>query len=426
MAPVTSRARAAARSCSAEASPAPTSPAARQAGRHDRLAGELDALHAAASRGGVGHARAEARRRTAAPDVPARGAGARHATLARRTRRRQSGPRRSPGPAGSRYERLVVALGAVNRVVPVPGLAEHGLGFKDLADGIALRNHVLRRLEAAAAGGPPSELGFVFVGAGYAGVEALGELDDLARDGAPLLPDPARAPQRWVLVDAAPTILRRSRARLGEVRRPRARAARRRDPRRRDARSRTTARRPCSPGGTTVPARTLVWTAGVKASPLLREFGLPLDERGRVASTRRCGSRGWTTCGRSATTRPCPTCATPGKTDPPTCQHALRQARRLAKNLTGDAAAVRLPDARPGRNARPLQGNRRRDGDAVCGFPGLVRRPHVPPLRPAAPDAGSSGCRPTGRSPSSSAATSPSSRASGTPRASSSERPRTL
>src|SRR5256885_8602988 len=84
------------------------------------------------------------------------------------------------------YTNLVVALGAVSRTLPVPGLAEHALGFKSLADAIHLRNHVLRRLEAAAATASPAhrgrELTFVFVGAGYAGVEALAELADLVRD----------------------------------------------------------------------------------------------------------------------------------------------------------------------------------------------------------------------------------------------------
>src|SRR6266576_2033081 len=74
-------------------------------------------------------------------------------------------------------------LGAISRVLPIPGLAEHGLGFKSLADAIHLRNHVLRRLEAAAATQDEEhrrrELGFVFVGAGYAGVEAFAELSDL-------------------------------------------------------------------------------------------------------------------------------------------------------------------------------------------------------------------------------------------------------
>jgi NADH:ubiquinone reductase (H+-translocating) len=84
------------------------------------------------------------------------------------------------------YTDLVVALGAVARVLPVPGLAEHALGFKDLADAIDLRNHVLRQLEAADAAVDPQvakrHLTFVFIGAGYAGVEALAELADLVRD----------------------------------------------------------------------------------------------------------------------------------------------------------------------------------------------------------------------------------------------------
>src|SRR5438067_3761904 len=81
---------------------------------------------------------------------------------------------------------LVIALGAVPRTVPVPGLTEHGLAFKSLADAIHLRNHVLRRLEAADAATDEDDrtrqLTFVFVGAGYAGVEALAELADLVGD----------------------------------------------------------------------------------------------------------------------------------------------------------------------------------------------------------------------------------------------------
>ena len=76
-----------------------------------------------------------------------------------------------------RWSQLVLALGAVPRMMPVPGLAEHALSFKSLPDAINLRNHVLRQLEAADAEQDPAErrrrLSFVFVGAGYAGVEAL-------------------------------------------------------------------------------------------------------------------------------------------------------------------------------------------------------------------------------------------------------------
>src|SRR5204862_7649157 len=84
-----------------------------------------------------------------------------------------------------RFRDLVVAVGAVSRALPIPGLPDHGLGFKTLADAIYLRNHVLRRLEAAVAAPTEAqrlrELTFVFVGAGYAGVEALAELADLVR-----------------------------------------------------------------------------------------------------------------------------------------------------------------------------------------------------------------------------------------------------
>ena len=115
------------------------------------------------------------------------------------------------------YERLVVALGATTRALAVPGLAEHGLGFKDLADAIALRNRVLLQLERASIHpGDPAELGFVFVGAGYAGVEALAELHDMAHAALRSYRELRDTPQRWVLVDAAPKILPEIPRRLGE------------------------------------------------------------------------------------------------------------------------------------------------------------------------------------------------------------------
>src|SRR5690242_15570265 len=92
----------------------------------------------------------------------------------------------SDGLVTVRYENLVVALGSISRALPIPGLADHALGFKDLADAIQLRNHVLQRLDAADSARDEThrerELTFVFVGAGYAGVEALAELSDLVRD----------------------------------------------------------------------------------------------------------------------------------------------------------------------------------------------------------------------------------------------------
>jgi NADH:ubiquinone reductase (H+-translocating) len=239
------------------------------------------------------------------------------------------------GPLEIGYEQLVIALGAITRVLPVPGLREHGLGFKDLADAIALRNHVLRQLERAAVDPNASEeLGYVFVGAGYAGVEALAELHDLSHAALRFYPELRDVPQRWVLVDAAPKILPEIPRRLGEY------AARHLEKQGVEIHVSATlesydGREARLSDGTVVPARTLVWTAGVRADPFLGELGLPLDERGRVRvdETLRVAGRDdvWALGDCAAV----PNTRTPGELDPPTSQHALRQARRLAKNLTG-------------------------------------------------------------------------------------------
>ncbi len=234
------------------------------------------------------------------------------------------------------YDQLVVALGAVPRTVPVPGLAEHGRGFKDLADAIDLRNHVLRELEAADAALDDDEarrrLAFLFVGAGYAGVEAMAELADLAHDAMRFYPRLQTLPLRWAIVDAAPKILPEIPSRLGDY------AARELTSRGFELHVGTTlqsydGREAVLSDGTRMQTDTLVWTAGVKAHPLLSSFGLPLDDRGRVRVDefmRVVGrDRVWSLGDCAAV----PNARTPGQFDPPTCQHALRQARRLAKNL---------------------------------------------------------------------------------------------
>jgi NADH dehydrogenase len=237
------------------------------------------------------------------------------------------------------WRELVVAVGAVPRTVPVPGLLEHALSFKSLADAIHLRNHVLRELEAADAARSRAEqerhLSFVFVGAGYAGVEALAELSDLVDDTVPrYYPRLKHVPRRWVLVDAAPKILPEIPSRLGDY------AASELTQRGVDIHVGTTLESVSEDeavlgDGTRIPTRTLVWTAGVRANPLVQQLGLPLDERKRVEVDALLRVRGhehvWALgdCARVPNTKA-------AQPDPPTCQHALRQARRLAKNLQGD------------------------------------------------------------------------------------------
>jgi NADH:ubiquinone reductase (H+-translocating) len=242
------------------------------------------------------------------------------------------------------FDRLVIAYGAVARALPIPGLKEHALGFKTLEDAIRLRNHVLGRLEAASAATAPGhrarELSFVFVGAGYAGVEALAELHELVQDAMRYYPELAGETQRWILVDAAPKILPEIPTGLGDY------AAKQLRRRGIDIRVGTTLTElePLAASlsdGERVPTSTLVWTAGVRASPAASELGLPLDDRGRIVVDELLRVQGHENVYALGDNARVPNLATPDHPDPPTSQHALRQARRLAKNLAGDPKPYR-------------------------------------------------------------------------------------
>jgi NADH dehydrogenase len=242
------------------------------------------------------------------------------------------------------YDELVLAVGSVARTLPIPGLAEYALGFKDLPDAIALRNHVLRRLEAAVAATSEAhrrrELTFVFVGAGYAGVEALAELADLVRDALRYYPTLRHEPQRWVLADAAPKILPEIPTRLGDY------AAELLARRGVEIRVGTTLESvephaAVLSGGERVLTSTVVWTAGVRPHPVLATLGLPLDDRGRVRVTSTLEVEGVRHVWALGDCARVPNTTTPDHPDPPTSQHALRQARRLARNLRGERKPYR-------------------------------------------------------------------------------------
>src|SRR5947199_1658119 len=110
-----------------------------------------------------------------------------------------------------RYDHLLLALGSVSRLLPVPGLGDHAIGFKSLADAIWLRNHVVETLEGANASEHPDRreelLTYVFVGGGYAGLEALAELQDFAVDAMECYPRARLHGMRWVLVEATDRVL---------------------------------------------------------------------------------------------------------------------------------------------------------------------------------------------------------------------------
>jgi NADH:ubiquinone reductase (H+-translocating) len=234
------------------------------------------------------------------------------------------------------YDILVVALGSVARTLPIPGLVENAVGFKQIEEAIGLRNQVLDRLDAAASVQDPKirarALSFVFVGGGYAGVEALAELQDMARFATRYYTNVAAGDMRWVLVEAADRILPEVGEDMGRYTRDRL------TERGIDVKL-ATRLESCVSGhvvlsdGTTFDADTIVWTAGVRANPVLVASDLPLDEKGRVladADLRITGLEDAWTAGDNAAV---PDLANPGQLCSPSAQHAVRQARLLGKNI---------------------------------------------------------------------------------------------
>jgi NADH:ubiquinone reductase (H+-translocating) len=235
------------------------------------------------------------------------------------------------------YDQLLIALGSVSRVLPVPGLAQHAVGFKSLADAIYLRNHVIETLEEANATDDPRRreelLTSVFVGGGYAGLEALAELQDFAADAMDCYPRARLHGMRWVLVEATDRVLPEIDRELAgyALRELRGRGI--------DIRLQTTLEEVSAESarlssGEVLPTRTVVWTAGVKAQPILSELNLPLDERGRVPVDEHLRVRGmdsiWAIGDCAAAPDP------RGGTCPPTAQHAVRQGPVAARNIAAE------------------------------------------------------------------------------------------
>jgi len=245
------------------------------------------------------------------------------------------------------YDHLIVALGSVSRTLPIPGLAEHAMGFKTLADAIALRNHLLRTLEMAESVDEPRErekfLTYVFVGGGYAGVEGLAELQDFAADVIELYPRSRVQGMRWMLVEASDRIMREIPPDLAAftMRELQGRGIEFRLDTQVEEITAETVR---LSSGETLPTRTLVWTAGVRPHPAVGQLGLPLD-RGRIvvdaAMKVDVVDGAWAIGDAAAVPDPAQKRKAPS---PPTAQHALRQGKRVAQNV---AATIGNGHTRP-------------------------------------------------------------------------------
>lgn len=234
------------------------------------------------------------------------------------------------------YRTLVLSPGSVPTVLPIPGLAENAVGFKSLADAIWLRNRVLRQLEAADATDDLERrrelLTFTFVGGGYAGVEALAELESLATDALRLYPRLTRSDLRWVLIEAQATLLPGLNPRLARY--VQANLERRGVEVRLSTRLSSCVGKVVTLSDATVApylSETIVWTTGQRPSPLVAGLGLPLDPRGRLRvgfDLRVVDHPDVFALGDAA--------AVPerdGGTSPGTAQHAVREAAICARNV---------------------------------------------------------------------------------------------
>ena len=234
------------------------------------------------------------------------------------------------------YDQLIVALGSTSRTLPIPGLVEHAMGFKTLSEAIALRNRVLSLLEIAETV-PDAEtraefLTFVFVGAGYAGLEGLAELQDFMSDVIDLYPRCRVQGMRWILVEAKERVMPEVAPKLAHF------AERELQGRGIEIRTNTTVEEVSDrwvrlKGGEIVPTRTVAWTAGVKANPVVARLGLPLTEGGRLDVDRTMRVRDHQNVWAIGDAAAVPDPARKGQASPSTAQHAIRQGRRVARNV---------------------------------------------------------------------------------------------
>ncbi|MEA2470461.1 MAG: hypothetical protein QOE38_1460 [Thermoleophilaceae bacterium] len=237
----------------------------------------------------------------------------------------------------ARYDQLIVAIGSVSRVLPLPGLAEHALGFKTISEAIALRNRALFNLEIAESLDDPEQrrayLTFVFVGAGYAGVEGIAELQDFVADVIERYPRSRFDGTRWILVEAEERIMPEIPPSLAEFTTAELGA------RGIEVLTSTRLNRVDEgavelSNGETVPTRAVCWTAGVKPPAVSRELGLPLTSHGRIDCDEYTRVRGlenvWAVGDAAAIPDPAQNRKAPS---PPTAQHALRQGKVAADNV---------------------------------------------------------------------------------------------
>ncbi len=258
-----------------------------------------------------------------------------------------AGPEGSAGQVG--YDRVILTVGSVNKLLPIPGIADYAHGFRSITEALYLYDHIIQQLELAAVAADPEErrarCTFVVVGAGYTGTEVAAQGQLLTTRLARTMPGLAGQPIRWLLLDTAPRLLPELDPRLG---RTADRVLRRRGVEVLTGQSVAEA----SDGyvqlntGEKVPTRSLIWCVGVRPDPFVDDLNMATN-RGRLVVDEYMavpGAPDIYACGDCAAV---PDLTRPGQICGMTAQHAQRQGKLVARNV---AASLGTGTAQPYRH----------------------------------------------------------------------------
>lgn len=233
------------------------------------------------------------------------------------------------------YDHLVIALGSITNFYNLPGLEERALTMKSLGDAIHLRNRLIAHLEEAdtecCAHVREPLMTFVVAGGGFAGVETIAAINDFVHHALRFYPNLKAMHLRMVLVHPGPVILPELGEKLGAY------AQKKLAERGVDIRVNTKVTGVTDDGvelsdGSFLRSKTLIWTAGTTPNPLLAPLPCPKD-RGRVLVDETLEVKGWPGVWALGDCALVPDVRS-GKYCPPTAQHALREGRVLAQNIT--------------------------------------------------------------------------------------------
>ena len=247
------------------------------------------------------------------------------------------------------YDSLVIALGGETATFGISGINEFAVGMKTLADAFALRNRIIEMLERAELESDPAQrraqLTFVVGGAGFSGVETAGEVEDFVRRvRRRFYPKIQQSELRFHIVELKDHVLPEMPVDMGEY------AARKLRDRGYEIHLGTPMKEVREDGvvigdGEFVPSRTVIWTGGVQPSPVVRESGISTDKAGRalVHPTMETSREGVWAIGDCAMI---PKVGEEGAFHAPTAQNAVREAKRLARNIVAKVDG-RAGDVRP-------------------------------------------------------------------------------